>query len=305
MENLHNITSYAETNCGFIAIIGRPNVGKSTLINKLIGEKISITTNKPQTTRHKILGIKTIDNKQAIYIDTPGMSFKNYSKLNKLMNKAAKSSLKDADLIMFVIEGLHWNSKDETVLAEIKKIKKPIPVFLLLNKIDLIPDQKLLLPEIKKLTEKFNFTEIFPISGHKLINLDILEKNIFDNLPKNPHYFYNAITNQNLNFRTTEIIREKLIKNLNQELPYTLNVETTNITKQKNIYKIDAVIWTEKIGQKKIIIGENGSKLKIIATQARLDLEKLFNNKVFLTLWVQIKTNWTNNPNNLKVLNII
>jgi len=287
--------------CGFISIIGKPNVGKSTLLNKLIGEKISITANKPQTTRYKILGIKTVANKQAVYIDTPGICLKNYSKLNKLMNKAAKSSLKDVDLIMFVVESLHWNSQDEAVLHEIKKIKQPPPVFLLLTKLDLVPEHNLLLPEIKKLSEKYNFTEIFPISVRKNINVSTLEEKIFNALPLAPHYFLNSITDRDLNFRATEIIREKLIRNLNQELPYALNVEIISIiTKPKNIYKIDAVIWVEKAGQKKIVIGENGSKLKIIGTQARLDLEKLFNKKVFLTLWVQVKSNWTDNHDNLK-----
>ena len=292
--------------CGFISIIGKPNVGKSTLLNKLIGEKISITANKPQTTRYKILGIKTVANKQAVYIDTPGICLKNYSKLNKLMNKAAKSSLKDVDLIMFVVESLHWNSQDEAVLHEIKKIKKTLPVFLLLTKLDLVPDHKLLLPEIKKLSEKYNFTEIFPISVRKNINVTALEEKIFNTLPQAPHYFLNSITDRNLNFRATEIIREKLIRNLNQELPYALNVEIINvITKPKNTYKIDAVIWVEKIGQKKIVIGENGSKLKTIGTQSRVDLEKLFNKKIFLTLWVQVKSNWTDNTDNLKTLNIL
>ncbi len=297
---MENIEYY----CGFISIIGKPNVGKSTMLNKLIGEKISITADKPQTTRNKILGIKTINNKQAIYIDTPGICLKNYSKLNGLMNKAAKSSLKDADLIMFVVENLSWDHQDEVVLREINKIKNPPPVFLLLNKIDLISDQKLLLPAIKKLTEKYNFAEVFPVSANKDINLNIVEENIFNILPLAPHYFFDAITDQNLYFRSAEIIREKLIRNLNQELPYALNVQVNNITKPKNVYKIDATIWVEKVGQKKIIIGENGAKLKTVGTQARLDLEKLFNDKVFLTLWVQVKSNWTNDNNNLKMLNI-
>lgn len=291
--------------CGFISIIGKPNVGKSTLLNKLVGEKISITANKPQTTRHKIFGIKTIDNKQAIYIDTPGIFLKNYSQLNKLMNKSAKSALKDVEIIMLVVDGLSWNQQDDIVLREIKKIKKSMPIFLLINKIDLIADQNLLLPEIKKLTEKYNFTEIFPISAHKNIGLQHLEENIFKLLPPAPHYFLDAITDKNLNFRTAEIIREKLIRNLNKELPYTINVEVVQITKPNNTHKIEAVIWVEKIGQKKIVIGENGTKLKIIGTQARLSLEKLFNNKVFLTLWVQVKANWTDNNMQLKTLNII
>ena len=296
----------SENYCGFIAIIGKSNVGKSTLLNKLMGGKISITANRPQTTRNKILGIKTVNNKQAIYIDTPGISLNNHSKLNKLMNKAARSSFKDADLIMFMIESLQWDAEDEAVLQSIIQLKKPTPVFLLLNKLDLATDQKLLLPQVKLLSEKYNFTEIFPISANKNINLDILENNIFKLLPESPHYFVDAdsITDKDLNFRIAEIIREKLIKNLSQELPYTTSVQITNITKPKTIYHIDATIWVEKTGQKKIVIGANGSKLKIIGTQARLDLEKLLQGKVFLTLFVQVKSNWTNDDLNLKTLNI-
>lgn len=302
MQKINNNTV---TYCGFVTIIGKPNVGKSTLLNHLVGQKISITADKPQTTRHKIFGIKTINNKQAIYIDTPGIFLKNYSKLNKLMNKSAKSALQDVELIMFVIDGTNWSPEDEAVLKEIKKVKQSIPIFLLINKIDLLKDRNLLLPEIQKLSTKYDFNEIFPISAYKNIGLQQLEQNIFNILPEAPHYFLKAITNQNINFRAAEIIREKLIRNLNKELPYTSNVEITQILNKKNIYKIDAVIWVEKIGQKKIVIGEQGSKLKTIATQARLSLEKLVNKKVFLTLWVQVKANWTDNNTQLKSLNII
>lgn len=291
--------------CGFITIIGKPNVGKSTLLNRLVGEKISITADKPQTTRHKIYGIKTINNKQAIYIDTPGIFLKNYSGLNKLMNKSAKSALKDVELIMLVIDGTGWDQQDEIVLKEIKKIKQFTPVFLVINKIDLIKDRNLLLPEVEKLAAKYNFNEILPISASKDIGLEQLENHVFNILPKAPHYFLNSITNQNINFRAAEIIREKLIRNLNKELPYASNVEITQMIHKKNICKIDAVIWVEKIGQKKIVIGEQGTKLKTIATQARLSLEKLVKNKVFLTLWVQVKANWTDNNTQLKSLNII
>lgn len=294
-----------ESYCGFVAIIGKSNVGKSTLLNKLIGEKISITANRPQTTRNKILGVKTVNNKQAVYIDTPGISLNNNSKLNKLMNKTAKSSFKDVDLIIFMIESLKWDSEDEAVLQSIVKLKNPPTVFLLLSKLDLVADEKLLLPQVKQLTEKYNFIEVFPISSHKNINIDVLQNTIFKLLPIGPHYFFDSsVTDKNLNFRIAEIIREKLIKNLSQELPYTTHVEVTNIEKPAKTYRINATIWVEKTGQKKIVIGENGSKLKIIGTQARLDLEKLLQNKVFLTLFVQVKSNWTNDNNNLKTLNI-
>ncbi len=294
-----------DTYCGFVAIIGKSNVGKSTLLNKLIGEKISITANRPQTTRNKILGVKTIDNKQIIYIDTPGVSLNNNSKLNKLMNKTAKSSFQDADLIIFMIEGLKWNLEDEAVLQSIMKLKNNPVVFLLLNKLDLVADEKLLLPQVQNLMGQYNFTEVFPVSARKNINLDKLETALISFLPKSVHYFLDDnITDKDLNFRIAEIIREKLIKNLSQELPYTTHVQIDNIEEKPMIHRISATIWVEKTGQKKILIGEGGNKLKTIGTQARLDLEKLLNHKVFLTLFVQVKSNWTNDSDNLKTLNI-
>lgn len=294
-----------DTYCGFVAIIGKSNVGKSTLLNKLIGEKISITANRPQTTRNKILGVKTIDNKQIIYIDTPGVSLNNNSKLNKLMNKTAKSSFQDADLIIFMIEGLKWNLEDEAVLQSIMKLKNNPVVFLLLNKLDLVADEKLLLPQVQNLMNQYNFTEVFPVSARKNINLDKLETALVSFLPKSVHYFLDDnITDKDLNFRIAEIIREKLIKNLSQELPYTTHVQIDNIEEKPMIHHISATIWVEKTGQKKILIGEGGNKLKTIGTQARLDLEKLLNRKVFLTLFVQVKSNWTNDSDNLKTLNI-
>lgn len=294
-----------DTYCGFVAIIGKSNVGKSTLLNKLIGEKISITANRPQTTRNKILGVKTIDNKQIIYIDTPGVSLNNNSKLNKLMNKTAKSSFQDADLIIFMIEGLKWNLEDEAVLQLIMKLKNNPVVFLLLNKLDLVADEKLLLPQVQNLMGQYNFTEVFPVSARKNINLDKLETALISFLPKSVHYFLDDnITDKDLNFRIAEIIREKLIKNLSQELPYTTHVQIDNIEEKPMIHRISATIWVEKTGQKKILIGEGGNKLKTIGTQARLELEKLLNHKVFLTLFVQVKSNWTNDSDNLKTLNI-
>lgn len=291
--------------CGFVAIIGKSNVGKSTLLNRLVGKKISITADKVQTTRNKILGIKTIDNKQVVYIDTPGITEKNHSKLNKLMNKAANSSLKDADLIIFMIESLTWDQADKLIFKKIIKFKDSVKVFLIFSKLDLIKDEKLLLPKVQLLNANFPFAETFPISVKQNYNIDRLEIAIFNNLPQAPHYFFNhGITNQGLNFRITEIIREKIIKNLEQELPYVTNVEILNMDKVKNLYKINANIWVEKIGQKKILIGKDGNKLKIIGTQARLELEKLLKSKVFLNLFVQVKTNWTNNDVNLKNLNI-
>ena len=292
--------------CGFIAIIGKSNVGKSTLLNRLVGNKISITADRPQTTRHKILGIKTINNKQAIYIDTPGITHNNHSKLNKLMNKAAKSSYKDADLIIFMVESLTCDLEDEAILENIIKLKRPATTFLIFSKLDLVKDENLLLPKVQELNAKYPFTEVFPISVKNNFNIDKLEEKIFSFLPEAPHYFLdNHLTDKDLNFRIAEVIREKLIKNLEQELPYATHVEIVSISKNRDLYKIHANIWVEKVGQKKIVIGKNGCKLKIIGTQARIELEKTLKSKIFLNLFVQVKSNWTNNDLNLKNLNII
>lgn len=292
--------------CGFIAIIGKSNVGKSTLLNRLVGNKISITADRPQTTRHKILGIKTINNKQAVYIDTPGITHNNHSKLNKLMNKAAKSSYKDADLIVFMVESLTWDLDDQAILENIIKLKRPVTTFLTFSKLDLVKDENLLLPKVHELTAKYPFTEVFPISVKNNLNIDKLEQKILSFLPEAPHYFLDKhLTDKDLNFRIAEVIREKLIKNLEKELPYATHVEIVSISKNRDLYKIYANIWVEKTGQKKIVIGKNGAKLKIIGTQARIELEKTLKSKMFLNLFVQVKSNWTNNDLNLKNLNII
>jgi GTP-binding protein Era len=300
---MNNISS--NTYCGFIAIVGKTNVGKSTLLNKLIGEKISITANKSQTTRHKILGIKTKDNKQAVFIDTPGLCLHNKNKLNKLMNKTIKSALKEVDLIIFLVESLVINKEDQVVLDYIAKLPNLPKVFLLISKSDLVKDHELLLPQVKQLTDQYEFTKVLPISARENINIDLLEESIFQVLPESPHYFDSGnVTDRDINFRIAEIIREKLIKNVGQELPYVTNVQIEQIKKIKKTQHIDATIWVEKDGQKKIIVGASGSKLKTIGTAARLDLEKLLNSKVFLSLFVKVKSNWTNNDYNLKSLNI-
>jgi GTPase len=300
-HSTQNINLKHNTFCGFIAIVGKSNVGKSTLINRLVGEKISITAHRPQTTRRKILGIKTIHNKQAVYIDTPGISYNGTSQLNSLMNKAATSAFQDIDLILFVANGYSIDLVDQKILKSIFQRKHLPPIFLVMNKIDLIKDQNPLFLNVQKLSEQYQFTEIFPISAKKNTNLNILETAIFNRLPESQHYFLEQdLTDQRLTFRMAEIIREKIIKNVSQELPYVTNVEISNVNKKQTLYHIDATIWVEKTGQKKIVIGEKGQKLKTIGTQARLELEFLLNSKVFLNLFVQVKPNWTNDKNHLK-----
>jgi len=303
--------------CGYIAIIGRPNVGKSTLLNALLEKKLSITSSKPQTTRHRILGIKTIENAQLIFVDTPGLHApKNQFKLlNKQLNKTATLALKEADVILWVIDAARFTSEDELILEKLKKWreknkKNSLSLFIVINKIDNLKDQNSVLMTIDELSALFQeysiSAEFVPISAQKKHNLKKLEKLIIKHLPESPFYFdEKTLTDRDDGFVASEMIREKLIRFLGQELPYATTVSIQSIqpkttVKQKPILHISAIIWVEKEGQKKIIIGENGKKLKQIGEQARLALENYFEKKIFLQLWVKVKSGWSENPLLLK-----
>ena len=280
--------------CGYIAIVGRPNVGKSTLLNFILGEKISITSSKPQTTRHKILGIKTETDTQAIYVDTPGIyreKTKN-SALNKHILKNALSSIFDVDLIVFVID-TKWHDEDEMILKKISQTK--LPIILAINKIDKIKNHRELLPYVDTLQHKANFLAIVPISAKNNKNLLNLTKIINSHLPLHQFLFpEDQLTDRSDKFLAAEIIREKLMRHLGQELPYALDVKIEQFEKKTNILHIHALIIIARKSHKPIIIGKNGEKLKIIATKSRQDMEKLFDAKVFLKLWLKIKSNWIN-----------
>jgi GTP-binding protein Era len=289
--------------CGYIAIIGRPNVGKSTLLNGLIGKKISITSRKPQTTRNQILGIKTIEGTQAVYIDTPGLHQTEKNAMNRYMNRLAESVIADADVVVFMIDAMRWNKEDELVLDKLKK--DSAPVILVINKVDLVKDKNLLLPFIETLQTKFPFTNIVPLSARKESNVHRLEKMIMDLLPEGHHLFPDdQITDKSERFQAAEIIREKIILTTGQEVPYSTTVVIEEFKHEEKLLRISALIWVEREGQKPIVIGKNGERLKLIGTAARKDLEKLFNKKVFLQLWVKIKDNWTNNDNFLSSLGL-
>lgn len=284
---------------GFAAIIGRPNVGKSTLLNHLIGQKISITSRKPQTTRHRILGIKTINDQQIIYVDTPGIHRKIPRVLNKYMNRVANSSLKDVDVILFLVEALKWNEDDEWIVNKLKKLN--IPVILVVNKVDQVKEKSELLPFIDSVKEKYKFSEIIPISAKHMTNLEGMEHTLAKYLPEGPALFpHGQITDRSERFLSAEIIREKLMRFLGQELPYSLTVEIDQFKLVKGVVHIAATIFVEKAGQKKIVIGEKGEKLKQIGQQSRLDLEKLLGQKVFLQLWVKVKSGWADDARMLK-----
>ena len=286
---------------GFVALIGRPNVGKSTLLNHLLGQKISITSRKPQTTRHHILGIKTLENSQLIFVDTPGLHQKTLKALNRYMNRTATRMMVDADVVVFMIDGLSWREDDEWILAKLSELN--MPIILAINKVDVIKTKEKLLPFIEILRTKHHFAKIVPISAKNNVNLTDLERVINQHLPKN-EYFYDKeqITDRSERFLSAEIVREKLMRNLGQELPYSITVQIEQFKREAKILRIAALIFVERESQKAIIIGKSGAGLKRIGKQSRMDMEKMFNQKVFLQMWVRVKRGWSDDERGLKSL---
>lgn len=301
-ENLTNYHQDIETYCGFIAIVGRPNVGKSTLLNKILGQKISITSRKAQTTRHRIVGIHTDGIYQAVYVDTPGLHIEEKRAINRLMNRAASSAIGDVDLIIFVVDGTHWNSDDEMVLNKLRQAKAP--VVLAINKVDNIKNKDDLLPYINELSSKFEFAEIIPISAQRGNNVHNLQKIVRSALRKGIHHFpEDYVTDRSQRFMASEIIREKLMRFTGEELPYSVTVEIEQFKlNERGTYEINGLILVEREGQKKMVIGAKGQKLKTIGTEARADMERLFDNKVHLELWVKVKSGWADDERALRSL---
>lgn len=298
---------------GFVAIVGRPNVGKSTLMNHLLGQKLSITSRKPQTTRHKIVGIDSREKMQAVYVDTPGMHKKEVRAINKMMNKAANSALRDVNLVLFVIDSHKWTQNDELVLEKLKNAD--MPVILVINKVDSLEDKKSLLPLIQERIQLMNFAEIVPVSALRNQNLDHLRDTIEKYLPfAPPLYSLDQITDRSERFLASEIIREKIMRQLGEELPYDLTVQIETFkTEEPEINEktgkikpactyIDATIFVERQGQKAIVIGDKGKKLKQIGIDARTDMEKMFEQKIMLSLWVKVKGGWSDDERALKSL---
>ncbi|ACA32511.1 GTP-binding protein Era [Histophilus somni 2336] len=294
-----------ETYCGFIAIVGRPNVGKSTLLNKILGQKISITSRKAQTTRHRIVGIHTEGVYQAVYVDTPGLHIEEKRAINRLMNRAASSAIGDVDLIIFVVDGTHWNDDDEMVLNKLRRAKAP--VVLAINKVDNIKNKDELLPFITDVSQKLEFKEIIPISAQRGNNIHNLEKIVRTSLRKGVHHFpEDYVTDRSQRFMASEIIREKLMRFTGEELPYSVTVEIEQFKlNDRGIYEINGLILVEREGQKKMVIGAKGQKLKTIGTEARQDMERLFDNKVHLELWVKVKSGWADDERALRSLGYI
>jgi len=287
--------------CGYVAIIGRPNVGKSTLLNHILGLKLSITSRKPQTTRHQILGVKTVEQGQFIFVDTPGIHSGGGKAINRYMNRAASSVIHDVDVILFLVQALKWTDEDEMVLKKLQQVEAP--VVLLVNKVDKVADKDQLLPFIDEVSKKHSFKNILPISAMQGDNLQALEDYLLTLLPVSPPFFQgDEYTDRSLRFLVAEIIREKLVRELGNELPYQTTVEIERYKDEEKITRIHALILVETKGQKIIVIGDKGAKLKSIGTKARKDIEALINRKVFLQLWVKVKAGWSDSETSLRSL---
>lgn len=290
-----------QSRCGYVAIVGRPNVGKSTLLNHMLGQKISITSRKPQTTRNAVVGIKTEGEVQIIFVDTPGMHLGQQKAINRYMNRAANTAMKDVDVVVFVVDRFIWTEEDEAVAEKLQHIKSPI--ILAVNKVDQIEDKETLLPHLQKLAEKIEIAEIVPLSALRNTNLDRLEQLIVERLPEGMHMFPDdQITDRSSRFMAAEIVREKITRQLGDELPYEMAVEIEEFKQEGNLLNISALILVERDGQKKILIGDKGARIKLIGTEARIDMENLFESKVMLKLWVKVKSGWSDDERALRSL---
>lgn len=290
--------------CGYISIIGKPNVGKSTILNHILGKKISITSRKSQTTRNNILGIKTSENKQMIFADTPGMHIKSPKIMNKVLNRSAQSLIDDSDLILFVVQRLTLDEQDLAVLEKIKEAGSQ--VICVVNKVDQITDKNKLLPMMARLMDEYSFLDIIPISAINDEGVAELEKLIHKYLPENEHiYGEEGIQSSHKDmFMISELIREKIIRMLGDELPHDTFVQVELLENEEKLIKIHAVIYVVRDSQKQIVIGRGGSTLKKIGQQARIELEEYFDKKVFLKTWVKVKKNWNTDSDYIQSLGV-
>ena len=290
--------------CGYVALVGRPNVGTSTLLNHLLRQKISITSKRPQTTRHRILGIKTIDTAQFIYVDTPGLHQYEGRAMNRHMNREAIRALQQVDVVVFMVEGLRWTGDDELVLKELASVS--CPVLLAVNKVDLITDKQSLLPGLQALSGKRDFEQIIPLSATTGRNVAELESVIESLLPESVPFFpEDQITDRSERFLVAERVREKLFRKLGKELPYGITVEIERFRREQNIVHIHALIWVERASQKSIVIGRQGRVLKEVGREARVELEPLLDSKVNLKLWVKVKEGWADDERALRSLGYV
>lgn len=291
----------SEKRCGYIAIIGKPNVGKSTLLNFILGQKLSITSSKPQTTRHQLLGIKTTKFVQFLYVDTPGIHGNSKKAINRYMNRAARSIINDVDVVILVLDRTTLTADDELALESLASTRAKVIV--VINKIDKESRKSALLPHIETLSKRLPGTEVIPVSAKTGHNIDVLESMVEKNLPFEQYYFpEDQVTDRSERFLVAELIREKMMINLGEELPYELTIQIERFADSGKSIHIDALTLVEREGQKGIIVGKQGARLKKISTEARLDIERLLNRKVMLKIWVKVKSGWSDDERALKSL---
>lgn len=289
------------TYAALVAIVGRPNVGKSTLLNQLVGQKVSITSKKPQTTRHRIVGIDTRDNYQTVYVDTPGLHIEEKRAINRLMNKAAASSILDVEFVLFVVEGTRWTDDDQMVLNRLIAAKKP--VVLVVNKVDLYRDKDTLLPHLQWLGSQLNFVDVVPLSAETGDNVAALRAVVQRHLPPCEFFFpEDYVTDRSMRFMAAEIVREKLMRFLGDELPYAVTVEIERFKWDEKHYHIAALVLVERDSQKRMVIGNKGERIKTIATEARIDMAAMLEQPVFLQVWVKVKSGWADDERALRSL---
>ena len=287
--------------CGYVAIVGRPNVGKSTLLNRMLGQKLAITSHKPQTTRHTILGVKTRPDGQILFVDTPGMHHRGGDALNAYLNRAARAVLDDVDLVLLVVEAMRWTREDDLAVRRIAAAGTPAMVAV--NKVDRIADKTALLPFLETLAGRHDFREIVPVSALRGRQVDRLEDLILAALPEGePIFPEDQLTDRSSRFLAAELVREQLTQRYGKELPYKTTVEIERFEEQDGRYLIHALIWVEREGQKAIIIGSGGEALKAVATQARIEMQKLFDCRVHLEVWVKVKKSWSSDETALASL---
>ena len=294
------MTEHANTahRAGYAAIVGRPNVGKSTLLNRLVGQKIAITSHKPQTTRHTILGIHSQPHGQVVYVDTPGMHRRGESALNRYLNRAARAMLGDVHVALFVVQALAWTDEDEAALDALKAAGTP--TIAVVNKVDRVADKAELLPYLERLAARHGFRAIVPVAARTGHNLAELERVVLAALPEGEALFpEDQVTDRSERFLAAELVREQLTRRYHQEIPYALTVEIERFEELPGLYRIAALVWVEKAAHKQILIGEGGAALKAAATRARLEMEKAFGTKVFLQVWVKVKSSWSSDESAL------
>jgi len=284
----------ATTRCGYVALVGRPNVGKSTLLNRLLGTKLSIVTAKPQTTRQQVAGIKTTDAGQVVYLDTPGIHEAASRALNRHMNRIAHAALRDVDLVLFLVEAGRWSKQDEYVARALSRVE--VPVVLVVNKIDLLPDKTKLIDFLREKVDSSRFEKVLLVSAKQGDGVAEIERSVMHYLPfSQPFFDSDQYTDRSERFLAGELIREQLMLRLHQEIPYSIAVEIEEFKRTDELLRLGAIIWVERAGQKQIVIGKDGLVLKQVGTLARKELEKLFDEKVFLRLWVKVKDDWSDN----------